>query len=298
VLPPGVASVLKEKIDLVLASQSGESVEYQLEIAGKLNEYECFIQPFVENKVIALVRNITDRKQVEADLKNSQEQLKNFAAHLQKVREEERVSLAREIHDELGQILIALKIDLGIFKQNVFKAVKKSAIDDITIRFEQMYSLVDKTIKTTRKIMTGLRPDVLELVGFQEAARMFTAEFTERYHIQCSFTSPTPEVKLDSQRSIALFRILQEALTNIAKHANATAVDVVVSIIDDKFIMKIADNGVGLDEKKQIRQDSYGLIGMKERVYLLEGKLTVAGKPGVGTTIFVEMPYNASQFSN
>ena len=292
VLPAAVASVLKEKIDFVLASQTGTSVEYKLEIAGQLNEYECFIQPFVENKVIALVRNITTRKQVESDLKNSQEQLKNFAAHLQKVREEERVSLAREIHDELGQILIALKIDLGIFKQNVFKAVKKSAIDDITIRFEQMYSLVDKTIKTTRKIMTGLRPDVLELVGFQEAARMFTAEFTERYHIQCSFTSPTPEVKLDSQRSIALFRILQEALTNIAKHANATEVEVVVSIVDDKFIMKIADNGVGLDEKKQIRQDSYGLIGMKERVYLLEGKLTVSGKPGVGTTVFVEMPYN------
>ncbi|HET7734228.1 MAG TPA: ATP-binding protein, partial [Paludibacter sp.] len=158
-------------------------------------------------------------------------------------------------------------------------------------RFEQMYSLVDKTIKTTRKIMTGLRPDVLELVGFQEAARMFTAEFTERYQIQCSFTSPTPEVKVDSQRSIALFRILQEALTNIAKHANATEVEVVVSIVDDKFIMKIADNGVGLDERKQIRQDSYGLIGMKERVYLLEGKLTVSGKPGVGTTVFVEMPY-------
>jgi PAS domain S-box-containing protein len=292
VLPKPVAQLIKEKIDLVLKTEAMETLEYQIELNGRLTDFECLILPFGENKVITMVRNISKRKQIEADLKNSQEQLKNFAAHLQNVREEERVSLAREIHDELGQILIALKIDLGISKQIVFKAVKKSAIDDVSTRFNQMYSLVDKTIKTTRKIMTGLRPEVLELVGFQEAARLFTLEFMERYHIHCNFTSPTPEVQVDSQQAIALFRILQEALTNIAKHANATEVEVVVNVVDNKFVMKISDNGVGFDENKQIRQDSYGLIGMKERVYLLDGKLTVIGKPGVGTTVFVEMPYN------
>lgn len=297
VLPPDVAKLLKDTIESVLKSQSATSVEYQIEIAGKPNEFECFILPFAENKIIAMVRNISSRKQVELELKNSQEQLKNFAAHLQNVREEERVSLAREIHDELGQILIALKIDLGILKQNLHKNVKKSAIEDVAGRFDQIYSLVDKTIKTTRKIMTGLRPDVLELVGFQEAARLFTKEFTERYQINCNFVSSITQIKLDSQRSIALFRILQEALTNIAKHAHATEVEVSVDVIDNTFIMKITDNGVGLDETKQIRQDSYGLIGMKERAYLLEGKLTVTGKVGVGTTIYVEMPCKANEVS-
>jgi len=292
VLPKPVATMLKENIDSVLKTQSVASVEYEVEISGKMTEFESFILPFGENEVISMVRNISVRKRVEADLKNSQEQLKNFAAHLQNVREEERVSLAREIHDELGQILIALKIDLGILKQNLYRDVKRSAVDDVTARFEQIYSLVDKTIKTTRKIMTGLRPDLLELVGFQEAARLSAREFAERYQVSCNFTSSMPEVKIDSQHSIALFRILQEALTNIAKHANATEVNIAINIIDNKFILKIMDNGVGFDEKKKIRQDSYGLIGMKERVYLLDGKLTVTGKPGEGTTVFVEMPYN------
>lgn len=297
VLPRGVAKLLKKNIDSVLMLQSATLVEYEVEVSGKPNEFECFILPFAENRVIAMVRNITNRKQVERELKNSQEQLKNFAAHLQNVREEERVSLAREIHDELGQILIALKIDLGILKQSLHKDVKKSAIDSATARFDQIYSLVDKTIKTTRKIMTGLRPDVLELVGFQEAARMFTKEFTERYQIQCNFTSSMSEVKMDSQHAIALYRILQEALNNVAKHSQATEVEVSVKLVDNIFVMQISDNGIGFDETKQIRQDSYGLIGMKERMYLLDGKLAVTGKVGVGTTVHLEMPYKIYEVS-
>jgi signal transduction histidine kinase len=138
--------------------------------------------------------------------------------------------------------------------------------------------------------MTGLRPEVLEMVGLQEAVRLATLEFSERYRIKCNFSSPVSEIELGSQQSIALFRILQEALNNIVKHAKATEVDVLISIVDGKFIMKIADNGIGLDETKQLRNDSYGLLGMKERVYLLDGKLTVTGISGKGTTILIEMP--------
>ena len=290
VMPEPVACLLKEKIDAVLMGQPRSSVEYYIETPGGNNDFECFIFPFGKDKVIAVVRNITARKHIEAELKSSQEQLKSFAAHLQNIREEERVSLAREIHDELGQILIALKIDLGIFKQRIFKAVKDVEVEDIRLKFDQIYSLVDKTIKTTRKIMTGLRPEVLEMVGLQEAVRLATLEFSERYRIKCNFSSPVSEIELGSQQSIALFRILQEALNNIVKHAKATEVDVLISIVDGKFIMKIADNGIGLDETKQLRNDSYGLLGMKERVYLLDGKLTVTGISGKGTTILIEMP--------
>ena len=290
VLPESVANLIKEKIDTALEIQSACSAEYQVEINGVNNDFDCFILPFGKNKVIAMVRNISTRKRVEAELKNSQEQLKNFAAHLQNVREEERISLSREIHDELGQILIALKIDLGIFKQRIFKVVRKADIDDIQLRFDQIYSLVDKTIKTTREIMTGLRPEVLEMVGFQEAARLSAIEFSKRYEIKCNFSGPAYEVEMDSQQSIALFRIFQEALNNIVKHAKATEIDVLVGISDNKYILKISDNGVGLDENKKIRKDSYGLLGMKERVYLLDGKLTVTGYPGKGTTVLVEMP--------
>jgi PAS domain S-box-containing protein len=290
IFPDPFALLFGNKINEVLSNQTPVSIEYQIPVNGELADFECFIVPFGQNKVIAMVRNITSRKQTENSLKTSQEQLKSFAAHLQNIREEERISLSREIHDELGQILIALKIDLGIFKQRIFRAVKESEIKNIQLKFDQIYSLVDKTIKTTRKIMTGLRPEVLEMVGFQEAARLSAIEFSERYHIKCNFSSPASEIEVDSQQSIALFRILQEALNNIVKHAKATEVDVLVDIVDNKYILKIADNGIGLDENKKARKDSYGFLGMKERVYLLDGKLTVTGCPGKGTTILVEMP--------
>jgi len=293
VLPTVVAKQFKTNIDKVLETKSNCSIEYQLNIKGINTDFDCLILYFDENKVIAMVRNVTKRKQVEAELKNSQLQLKNFAAHLQNIREEERVSLAREIHDELGQILIALKIDLGIFKQATFKVINEANRDDISERFDQIYNLVNKTIQTTRKIMTGLRPEVLDSVGFHEAVRLATLEFSKRYLIYCNFFFTYSEIELDSQHSIALFRILQEALNNIVKHAKATEVNIWLDIIDNKFTMKISDNGIGIDTKKQVRQDSYGLLGMKERVYLLDGKLSIISSPGNGTTILVEMPYKA-----
>jgi PAS domain S-box-containing protein len=292
VLPHSVATLIKEKIDLVLRVQSASMLEYQMEMNGDLNDFECFVLPFDADKVIAMVRNITQRKQVESELKNSQEQLKNFAAHLQDIREEERMLLAREIHDELGQILIALKIDLGMFKQLVLKNIKTLAVDNIQTKFNQIFDLVDTTIKTTRKIMTGLRPEVLEIVGFHEAARLYLIEFSDRYKINSNFVSFQADIMIDSQQSIALFRILQEALTNTAKHSKATNVVVEINLIDNYIKMKISDNGIGFDDSKKKRNDSYGLIGMKERVYLLDGKLTISGNPGKGTEILVEMPYN------
>ncbi len=234
--------------------------------------------------------DITERKKVEQALKDSQEQLKKFAAHLQNIREEERVLLAREIHDELGQILVALKIDLGILKHKMVKI--SGAQTDVEIKFEQVLKLLDNTIKTTRKIMTGLRPEVLELVGFIEAARLYAIEFQERHKINCLFECDLLSSNIDSQKSVALFRILQEALTNVAKHAKATEVIIKLLIENGNMVMEIADNGIGIDVTKKNRNDSYGLIGMRERVLLLDGELTITGQPEKGTTIRVEMAYN------
>jgi PAS domain S-box-containing protein len=291
VLPETPALLIKNKIDQVIRTQTASSVEYQIEIAEKKNDFECFIIPFGEAKVIAMVRNISERKKVEVELKNSQEQLKNFAAHLQSVREEERIMLAREIHDELGQILIAMKIDIGIIKQHVIKSIDKKVIEDVTSKFEQLNKLIDNTITTTRKIMTGLRSEALELLGFRESAQLYILEFTERHQIACTFESTNNELNIDSQQSIALFRILQEALTNIAKHAKATEVEISLSIVNDKLIMRISDNGIGFDKHKKLRSDSYGLIGMKERAYLIDSKLSITGQPGKGTVLLLEMPY-------
>jgi len=235
--------------------------------------------------------DVTERNQADVALNNSQQELKKFAAHLQSVREEERIMLAREIHDELGQILIAIKIDTGLLKQKTLKIVDNSNYSEILTKFDALSGLVDNTIKTTRKIMTDLRPEVLYLLGFVEAAKLHISKFQERHAIICRFKTEIPKLELNEQHSVALFRILQEALTNIVKHANATEVSIVIAQIDPSLIMEITDNGVGIDQNQKVRTDSYGMIGMKERVFLLEGKLTITGRPGKGTTVKVTLPY-------
>jgi PAS domain S-box-containing protein len=235
--------------------------------------------------------DITKRKHAEEALKESQNELKNFAAHLQIVREEERVLLAREIHDELGQILIALKIDMGMLKRNVLIHTQNEFKENTQVEFVKVFDVLDKTIKTTRKIMTGLRSEVLELVGVLEAMNMYSIEYSERYHIHSKFRTGESDINIDSQKSIALYRIFQEALTNVAKHARATEVIIDFNIVDNKIILKIEDNGIGINKKVKVKTDSYGMIGMKERVYLLDGKISITGQPGKGTTVLVEMPY-------
>ena len=253
--------------------------------------YPIFDQHGKISHVIIQHLDVTDRKIAEEALGISQEQLKKFAAHLQNVREEERVLLAREIHDELGQILIAIKIDMGMLKQNVIKGIDAKHSDQVLLKFDGLFSLVDNTIKTARKIMTDLRPEVLDLLGFIETIKQHLGTFQERYKINCIFENSLENLQLDSQQSVALFRIIQEALNNVAKHSRATELKIILDQHDNMLSLEIRDNGIGFDENHKTNPDSYGLIGMKERVFLLDGELTILGKKGFGTSIKVVMPY-------
>ena len=260
---------------------------------------EIFGSPVTDNQgniwaSLVSFTDITERKNAEVTLKNSQEQLKQFAAHLQNVREDERTGLAREIHDDLGQILVALKIDMGLLKNKVVKEFNGKMNPDVMVKFDNLVGLVDNTIKTTRRIMTGLRPEVLEMLGFIEAAKLYTKDFEERHKIRCVFESSITTLDVAPQQSVALFRILQEALTNVVRHAKATQVTVQLLIENNKLIMEIVDNGIGFPKNHKVRNDSYGLIGMNERVFLLEGELIIEGKPGEGTIVRIEMPYTIS----
>lgn len=242
--------------------------------------------------MVFIIHDVTKRKLVEQKLNESKEQLKSFAAHLQSVREEERVSLAREIHDELGQILIAMKIDLGMLKQKVLKNAETANSTDILTKFEHLFGLVDNTIKTTRKIMTDLRPEVLYLLGFVEAVRLHVSTFEKRHGVKCHLHTDVPNLNLTLQQSVALYRIVQEALTNVARHSMATSVNIRLREEGSMFCMEIIDNGVGFDETKKTKNDSYGLIGMRERIFLLEGDLQILSSRGEGTTILVEVPFS------
>jgi len=139
--------------------------------------------------------------------------------------------------------------------------------------------------------MTGLRPEMIDLLGFIDACKTYISDFRERRPIKCKFESEISELDINPQQSVALFRILQEALTNIAKHAKATEVIIQLENRGDKLILKITDNGIGFDTDQNFRQDSYGMIGMQERVFLLDGELKITSIIGEGTVVKVSLPY-------
>lgn len=235
--------------------------------------------------------NITAKKLSEIALQSSEDELKKFASYLQNVREEERDMLAREIHDDLGQILVALKIDLGLLKQKVLNSGNLSCSNDIFSGFDNLSNLINDTIKTTRRIITGLRSDQLELLGLEVAIKEYLLDFEDRHKLVCRLKWEIDEFEINQQQTLTLFRILQEALTNITKHAKATVVEVELTSSENKLVMEIVDDGIGFDVKNSGRDDSYGMIGMKERVFLLKGELIITSKVGTGTSVRVEIPY-------
>lgn len=240
---------------------------------------------------LAIKEDITNRKRSELALSKSEELLRKFASHLQSVREEEKIALAREIHDDLGQNLVALKIEAGLLKNKTVKINNTEHSEEIAEKFDRIIGLIGETIKTARRIMNGLRPELLELKGFVGAVTAYIQEFEERYQIVCEFKTDQPDLELDHQQSLTLFRILQESLSNIARHSKAENATVLLYGESDQLVMEIIDDGIGFDINNSGRQDSYGMIGMKERVVLLGGKINVKSEIGKGTTIAVSMPW-------
>jgi signal transduction histidine kinase len=237
-----------------------------------------------------LKRENEARRKTETELIETQEKLKKFAAHLQYVREEERVSLAREIHDELGQILVAIKIELGMLIQKVMNEVDEARRNDCLLRLSRLSGLVNDTINSSRRIMTDLRPAMLDFLGFIEAGRQHVMSFGERNQIECNFVNDLSDLRIDMRQSVALFRILQESLNNIARHAQATEVSIHIGSYEKIMFLEISDNGKGFDMNQMRRMDSYGILGMMERALLLEGVCNIQSIPGGGTRVRVEMP--------
>ena len=294
VLPEIAKSWEENNIRVMNGDIIDEEIEYEMN--GKKINYHQMVFPInLNDEVVAVAGfniDITEKKRAQQALQESQEQLKSFAAHLQNIREEERIVLAREIHDELGQILVAMKIDLGMLGLKANKFIKEDASDEFMVQFQRLAGLVDNTIKTARRIMTDLRPEVLDLLGLIETIKTHIRIFSERHQVACVFETELTTLNIDTQRAVALFRILQESLNNIAKHAMATEVVVKLEKTDDsKILFEIKDNGLGFDLSMKKRNDSYGLIGMKERAFLLDGNLSITSAIGKGTTVKIVMPY-------
>ncbi|MEE9401878.1 MAG: PAS domain S-box protein [Desulfobacteria bacterium] len=234
---------------------------------------------------LVLVRDITERKQAEEELKASRERLRKLSTHLQSVREEERTSLARDIHDELGQALTALKIDLSWLSKR-FPADQKSLLE----KTSSMSKLVDMTIQKVKRISTELRPGLLDDFGLVAAIEWQAGEFQKLTGIRTEISPKLKDIVLDRDRSTVLFRIFQELLTNIARHADATKVKLSLIEEADKIVLTVKDNGRGITREQLSNPRSFGLLGMRERVHFWQGELKISGAPGKGTTAVASIP--------
>jgi len=248
------------------------------------------IQTEGEKRLLLCMHDITVRREAQEALLDYQIQLKEFAAHLQTVREEERVDLAREIHDDLGQVLVAIKFDLGMLGVKSKKYIREEAVEEFTKQFKRLEGYVNNSIKSARRIMTDLRPELLDMVGLVEAFKEHINAFNDRQLIACEFINKTSGVALAPEKSVALFRILQESLNNASKYSEATKITVELGSKDNATYLIITDNGVGFDLAIKKRSDSYGLTGMKERAFLLDGTVDIWSEPGKGVQIKVFVP--------
>ena len=216
-------------------------------------------------------------------LRESEEKLRRLAAHLISVREEERAHIAREIHDELGQVLTGLKMEVTWLA----KRLHEQPLLDKT---DSMCKLIDSTVQTVRKIATGLRPEMLDDMGLVAAIGWQAKEFQKRTGIRCRVKLPPEGTKLDIDVSTTAFRIFQEILTNVARHSRATRVDIDLEVGGDGVKLEVADNGVGIADSELNGRKSLGLLGMHERALLFGGEVSIGGAPGHGTRVSVTIP--------
>jgi two-component system, NarL family, sensor histidine kinase UhpB len=231
-----------------------------------------------------------ERRQAEAELRQKNHQLRALTAHLQNVREEERTRIARRVHDELGQALTGLKLDVSWLAGHLPKGSR--ALNEKALALS---TCIDETIQAVRKISTELRPGILDNLGLVAAIEWQAQDFQLRTGIRCVTRMPATETMWDQDLSTAFFRILQETLTNVIHHAGATEVTVALTGERDSLVMLIADNGRGISEAETASGASIGLIGMRERAALLGGGVTFAGIPGKGTSVAVRIPLSAAK---
>jgi len=232
-----------------------------------------------------LEQEMRGREQAEEEQRHSLKQLRALAARLQTAREEERTRVAREIHDELGQALTAIKIDLTAL-------LPTAAVDPGSNlqRGQTVFKLLDEAIHSVRRIATDLRPGVLDDLGLVAAIEWAVEEFQTRTGIESLVSLPDADLALDALSATALFRILQEALTNVARHAQATRVTVRLAQEHGDLSLEVRDNGRGIQEEQLAGGRSLGILGMRERAILLEGEFSIGGTPENGTRVRVRIP--------
>jgi PAS domain S-box-containing protein len=239
--------------------------------------------------VFAAARDITELKNAENKLKQGALELRDLAHHLEEVRENERTLIARDLHDDLGQKLTALKMDISWLKSRI--GVQSRYVQH---KLNEMVSLLNEAVESTKKISYGLRPSILDDLGLQAAIEWLLTDFNKSTGVEYKVTFVPHEILIDKKVSLTVFRIIQEALTNVARHSGAKEVSLKLSLIKNSLKLMVTDNGSGINEEQINSPKSFGLRGMKERVLSCGGNFEIAGRKGKGTEILVTMPVKSN----
>jgi two-component system, NarL family, sensor histidine kinase UhpB len=276
---------VEQSLDRSVESGEPFDCEYRVIREGQTRWIQSRAGPSPEGpgRVVRLAgwsADITERKLAESELRTSNNALRALWANLQSAREEERARIAREIHDDLGQSLTVLKINLARLEGSLIKA-GQAAPATLTSAIRQ----VDSALQAVRRIIAELHPVILDELGLGPALEWAVAEFSKQSGVPCQLEFDLRGVRLSKEQSAAFFRIVQESLANIGRHAHATRAWVGIRSEAGLVELKVTDNGLGLDRNELQKRDSFGIAGMRERAVLMGASLVLDGQPGQGTTV-------------
>jgi PAS domain S-box-containing protein len=242
--------------------------------------------------LVGISEDITERKQAEEELRSAYRQLRDLTHRLETARETERQRIARELHDEFGQALTGMKLDLSWLGTKLARLLPTAAGRPLVKKTQGLMASVDALIDSIRETATSLRPGMLDDLGLIPALEWLTKDFSTRTGIACEvdIAPGVVQAQLSDESTTALFRIVQELLTNVIRHAQASAVHVRLFEADEQLLLELTDNGTGIALHQITQSRSLGLRGMEERATLLGGSFTITGTPGVGTTARIALP--------
>jgi PAS domain S-box-containing protein len=278
VLPPPGGQRLREAFDKVKETGSLATIEYPILLSGRMADREARLSPLPNGEVLVVVRDITERKRAE-------ERLNALSLRLLQAQDEERRHLAHELHDEFGQLLTVSKHSAGELHAKL--TAEHHRLGEVAGRLQ---GDIERAIASVRTIQRGLYPTILDHLGLDDAVESLVNDFQERTGVACVLDMDAEPLDFDKQRQRALYRIVQEALTNVVRHSGATEVDIDIHRQGSRLLLEIRDDGHGIDPAKLLASDSYGLMGMRKRAELCGGSLEIRGGNGEGTVLTVDVP--------
>ena len=254
---------------------------------GTIIEVEANVKMLPDGRILAIARDITDRKKADNELVKSYREIRLLTKHLQKIREEERIHIAREIHDELGQQLTVLKMDASWLNKKL-----SGGDDSVKEKLKALLELLDETVNSVRRIASELRPSLLDDLGLVAAMEWHLKDFEKRSGVRVNFSADENDSIFSDEVKTGLFRILQESLTNVARHSSAKNVSVNFQKNNGSLILSIEDDGIGFDPNRVTDKKTLGILGMKERSLMMGGDYQITSVPDKGTAVVLTIPFS------